>query len=132
MAKQIKVDEAEIKKLMEVLGCSEEEAIDCWKCDNDIEENAEVIALTKKAKENKTTIVDGNVTKGKKKPRTYVSCDEKIELFNLIKNALTESCEKVDVAKENKLLVVEFKGVQFKVDLIKTNTALAEKKGVIA
>ena len=126
---EVKINEKEVADLMRKLGISREEAIDCWKCDNGIEENEEVETLTKKAKENKTTIVDGNVTKGQKKPRTYVSCDEKVELFNLIKDTLTDNCDKVEVSKENKLLEVVYKGVQFKVDLIKTNTALAEKKG---
>lgn len=129
MAKNVKIDEKEIAKLMKSLGCSRKEAISCYMFDNDMEENEEVEALTKKAKENKSSIIDCNATKGVKKPRTYVSCDEKIELFNLLKETLTANCEKVEVTKDNKLLTVEFKGVQFKVDLIKTNIALAEKKG---
>ena len=129
MAKQIKIDENEITKLMNSLGCTHEEAISCYMFDNDMEENEEVEALTKKAKENKASVIDCNVTKGVKKPRTYVSCDEKVALFNLLKDTLTTNCDKVEVSKENKLLVVEYQGVQFKVDLIKTNVALAEKKG---
>lgn len=129
MAKQIKIDEKEITKLMNSLGCSREEAISCYMFDNDMEENEEVEALTKKAKENKSSVIDCNVTKGVKKPRTYISCDEKVALFTLLKDTLTANCDKVEVSKENKLLVVEYQGVQFKVDLIKTNVALAEKKG---
>ena len=129
MAKNIKIDENEIAKLMKSLGCSREEAISCYMFDNDMEDNEEVENLTKKAKENKASIIDCNVTKGVKKPRTYISCDEKIALFNLLKDTLTANCEKVEVTKDNKLLTVEYQGVQFKIDLIKTNVALAEKKG---
>lgn len=127
--KQIKIDEKEIDKLMKSLGCNREEAISCYMFDNDMEDNDEVEELTKKAKENKASVIDCNVTKGVKKPRTYISCDEKIELFNLLKDCLTQNCEKVEVTKDNKLLTVDYKGVQFKVDLIKTNISLAEKKG---
>lgn len=129
MAKNIKIDENEITKLMNSLKCSREEAISCYMFDNDMEENEEVEVLTKKAKENKASVIDCNKTKGTKRPRTYVSCDEKVALFNLLKDTLTDNCDKVEVLKDNKLLVVEYQGVQFKVDLIKTNVALAEKKG---
>jgi uncharacterized protein involved in tolerance to divalent cations len=68
MAKQIKIDENEITKLMNSLGCTREEAISCYMFDNDMEENEEVEALTKKAKENKASVIDCNVTKGVKNP----------------------------------------------------------------
>lgn len=129
MAKrEVKIDEKEISNLMEHLQCSREEAISCYLFDHDMEESAEVEELTKKAKENKTTVIDNNVTKGTKRPRTYVSCDEKVALFTILKDTLTANCEKVEVTKDNKLLTVEYQGVQFKIDLIKTNTALAERK----
>lgn len=122
------INKQEVQNLMKTLGLTEEEAIELWKCDNDMAENEEQKALDKKASKVKIKVADGNVTKGVKKPRTYISCDEKVTLFNLIKTTLEGACESVEVTKDNKLLTVSFNGVQFKVDLIKTNTALAERK----
>lgn len=123
------INKQEVQNLMKTLGLTEEEAIELWKCDNDMAENEEQKELDKKASKVKIKVADGNVTKGVKKPRTYISCDEKVALFNLIKTTLESACENVEVTKDNKLLTVNFNGVQFKVDLIKTNTALAERKG---
>ena len=44
---EVKINEKAVADLMKKLGISREEAIDCWKCDNGIEENEEVETLTK-------------------------------------------------------------------------------------
>lgn len=119
MAKQVNM--TEVANLMTKLGLSEEEAIELWKCDNDMEENEEQNELDKKASKVKVTVTDGNKTKGKSKPRTHINSDAKIELWNLIK----DFCENIEgaetsVLKNEKLLQIVYKDLTFKLDLIQT------------
>jgi len=119
MAKQVNMKE--VANLMVKLGLSEEEAIELWKCDNDMEENEEQNALDKKASKVKIKIADNNVTKGKSKPRTHINSDTKIELYNLLLD-FCQSIEgaEVEVLKKEKLLQIIYKDKTFKVDLIQT------------
>lgn len=119
MAKQVNM--TEVQNLMLKLGLSEEEAIELWKCDNDMEENEEQNELDKKASKVKIKVTDANITKGKSKPRTHINSDAKIELYNMLK----EFCENIEgaevtVLKNEKLLQVVYKDKTFKVDLIQT------------
>jgi len=117
MAKQVNMKE--VKNLMSKLGLSEEEAIELWKCDNDIEENEEQNELDRKASKVKVSVTDGNKTKGKSKPRTHINSDAKIALWNLLK----EFCENIEgaevtVLKNEKLLQIVYQDLNFKLDLI--------------
>lgn len=119
MAKQINM--TEVKNLMAKLSLSEEEAIELWKCDNDMEENEEQNELDTKASKVKVSVTDGNKTKGKSKPRTHINSEPKIELWNMLK----EFCENIEgaettVLKNEKLLQIAYKDLHFKLDLIQT------------
>ena len=69
--KDINVNEKEVNKLVDVLGISQEEAIQTWLEDNDYEINEEVVELTKKAKDNKITATIHGAQKVRAKREEY-------------------------------------------------------------
>lgn len=76
----------------------------------------------KKAKENKVNVgARAETAKKDKKPRTVKISDEKQFVFSEIYNNLCDVfSENVKIEKENKLIIVQFGGKVFKVDLIET------------
>jgi len=121
--KQINIPDKEIKKSMELLELTEEEAIEMWLEDEGYLDNEEQIELTQKAKESgiMTTIHGAKAEqkeKKEKKPKTVKISDEKQELFaNVLKN-LQEIYENVEVLNPNKLISVKIGDKSFKIDLI--------------
>ena len=121
--KKISIPNADIDKLVNTLGITKDEAIECWLDDNDFTTNEEVEELTAKAKKNK---VGTGAAKGKhhknSKPRTVKISDEKQELFTFLKEKLTdfaeEKAETLTVLKENKLFSVTIGDKTFKIDVI--------------
>ena len=113
------VNEQEVQNLMAVLGLTHEEAVELWKCDNDIATNEEQEALNNKASQVKIRIADGNNTKGKSKPRTHINSDAKVDLYNKI----LDFCQNIEgaevsVLKKEKLLQIIYMDKTFKLDLI--------------
>lgn len=114
----------EIKNLMKNLQIGQEEAIEVWKADNDLEQNEEQNALDEKAKKIKIqhNATSDNKRKKSDKPRTTKVSDEKKTLFESILTNI-DRCEGVDrknitILKENKLIQVRMGEKIFKIDLI--------------
>ena len=121
--KQINIPDKEIKKSMELLELTEEEAIEMWLEDEGYLDNEEQIKLTQKAKENGIlSTIHGakaeNVEKKEKKPKTVKISEEKQELFKAILENLEENFENVEVLKQNKLISIKINDKTFKLDLI--------------
>ena len=118
--KAVNIPDEEIKKSMKLLDLSEDEAIQMWLEDNEIEVNQEQEELNQKAKSIK--IQHGASADKERKPpkeRTVKTSDEKKELFHKIySELLTYGNSNVQVLKENKLFSVKINGKIFKIDLI--------------
>ncbi len=118
--KSVNIPTKEIENLMSSLDLSEEDAIDLWLCDNNLEEDEEQSKLDEKASKvhiNKD-IAQKKTKKERKKPEKKVS-DQKKELFNEILEHLTSIYgENVGVLNENKLISVALDGKTFKIDLV--------------
>ena len=109
--------EQEIKKNMEKLGLTREEAEELYECDHDLAENEEQEELQEKASAVK---VETGVVKEKKprKPREIKVSDEKKELFTNILGNLTDNYNNVKVLNENKLIQVQIGTKIFDINLI--------------
>ena len=121
--KQINIPDKEIKKSMELLELTEEEAIEMWLEDEGYLDNEEQIELTQKAKESGIlSTIHGakaeNVEKKEKKPKTVKISEEKQELFKAILENLEENFENVEVLNPNKLISIKINDKTFKLDLI--------------
>ena len=122
--KKVNIPDNELKKNMEKLELSFEDAIALWLEDNDYEINEEQQALDEKAKKVKIQhdAVTSEPRKKSNKPRTVKVSDAKKEFFNQLSEFLTKFCEEnpanYTVLTENKLFQVNFGGEIFKIDLI--------------
>ena len=122
--RKVTIPNAEIKKQMELLDLTKEEAIEMWLDDNDYTTNEEQEALDEKAK--KVKIQHGAEADDKRKkpaaPRTVKVSDEKKELFTTILANLNRAegveAEDITVLKENKLIQVKIGERVFKIDVI--------------
>lgn len=125
--KQINIPDKEIKKSMELLELTEEEAIEMWLEDEGYLDNEEQIELTQKVKDSGIlSTIHGakaeNVEKKEKKPKTVKISDEKQHLFANLKTflegyALNQGAE-VEVLNPNKLILIKIGEKTFKLDLI--------------
>jgi hypothetical protein len=119
--KSVNIPDKEIEKAMKALDLTKDEAIEMWLEDNDYEVNEEQAALDEKAKKVKINHGASAVDKTtkEKKERKVVASDEKQALFSNIYQNLAEIYgNSVEIAKENKLLIVKTGGKTFKIDLI--------------
>ena len=120
--KNINIPDGEIKRHMENLHLTKEEAIQLYLEDEGYLDNEELEELDSKAK--KVKIQHGasaveKTEKKEKKPRTVKISDEKQELFDNIYHFLVETYGgSVEIVKENKLLTLKIGEKTFKVDLI--------------
>ena len=118
----IVIPDGEIDNLVDSLKISQQEAIDLWLSDNNIEENEEQAELDEKA--SKVHILKDIEPKNAKKPRkTPVRkvSDEKKELFNEIFEYLSSIYgENVKILNNNKLISVDLGDENFKINLIQT------------
>lgn len=118
--KTVNIPDEEIQKNMKILELSENEAIQMWLEDNEYELNEEQAQLDKKAK---AVRIDHGACGGAKKteraPRKIEASDAKKQIFSEIWAVLSDlHANSARIEKENKLIVVEFGGKVFKVDLI--------------
>lgn len=119
--KEINIPDEEIKNNMKILEISEEEAIQMYLEDEGYLENEEVQELTKKAKENKTTLikarenVENKKTERKPKENPLKQC-----LISQIYNFLREYSTISDLKIENPTKIITFKcdNKEFKLDLV--------------
>lgn len=120
--KTLNIPKVEIEKSMKILNLSFEDAIQMWLEDREYLENEEQNHLCEVAKMNKITQnIHGAGERGKKtskKPKTFKTSTEKIELFTEILQILTENHQNVKILNQNKLISVEINGKIFKIDLI--------------
>lgn len=122
--KVIKINEKTITSLMKNLHLSKEEAIQVYLEDEGYEINEEQEALTQKAKDNKIT-ASIHKAEAKKKERKKVERKpnpDKEFLIQTLFNTLTEmsDCTNSTVVNTGKIITFEFRGKQFKLDLIET------------
>lgn len=120
--KVVKIPQKEIDNLMKTLELTEQEAIQTWLDDNDYTTNEVVEELTKKAKDNKTTLINKareNV-ENKKTTRERKENPTKAliiaEIFN--KLAEIEGISQLKVENKEKLVTFSLNGNEYKIDLI--------------
>lgn len=119
--KSITIPDSEITKSMKVLDISQDEAIQLWLEDNDYCENAEVIALTQKAKENHAIQHSAKCTKPRASIKRERKPDEEKEnIIHLLSDFLTK-CGYAAVEITNKSKIIQFKIGEnaYKLDLIR-------------
>lgn len=120
--KVVKIPQKEIDNLMKTLELTEQEAIQTWLDDNDYTTNEVVEELTKKAKDNKTTLINKareNV-ENKKTTRERKENPTKAliiaEIFN--KLAEIEGISQLKVENKEKLVTFSLNGNEYKLDLV--------------
>ena len=120
--KVVKIPQNEIDNLMKTLELTEQEAIQTWLDDNDYTINEVVEELTKKAKDNKTTLINkarANV-ENKKTTRERKENPTKAliiaEIFN--KLAEIEGISQLKVENKEKLVTFSLNGNEYKLDLV--------------
>lgn len=119
--KSVKIPDETIKKYIDKLSLTKDEAIALYLEEEGYQVNAEYEELDKKAKQVKILKGAKAETPSKpRKPRTVKISDEKQELFAFVQNALIEeySADNVKVIKENKLFTITIGDKVFKIDLI--------------
>lgn len=119
--KSVRIPDETIKKYMDKLSLTKDEAIALYLEEEGYQVNAEYEELDKKAKQVKILKGAKAETPNKpRKPRTVKISDEKQELFAFVQNALIAeySADNVKVVKENKLFTVAIGDKVFKIDLI--------------
>lgn len=120
--KVVKIPQKEIDNLMKTLELTKQEAIQTWLDDNDYTTNEVVEELTKKAKDNKTTLINkarANV-ENKKTTRERKENPTKAliiaEIFN--KLAEIEGISQLKVENKEKLVTFSLNGNEYKLDLV--------------
>lgn len=124
--KVVNIPKAEIKHYMAELGMKEQDAIDMWLDDHDLQENEDLEELDAKASQVKISHGASAETKAKseRKPRTIVVSDQKQKLFtDILANLQSLYGTDVKVVKDNKLITVDIDGKIFKIDLVETRAA---------
>ena len=119
--KVVKIPQKEIDNLMKTLELTEQEAIQTWLDDNDYTTNEVVEELTKKAKDNKTTLIKARANvENKKTIRERKENPTKAliiaEIFN--KLAEIEGISQLKVENKEKLVTFSLNGNEYKIDLI--------------
>lgn len=117
--KSIRIPDAEIKNSMEALKITQKEAVQMWLEDEGYLENAEVEALTAKAKENKVNHEAKSekvrkVTKRERKPD-----EEKEKLIETLANCLKTAGFDTEITNKSKVIEFNVGENHYKLDLIK-------------
>lgn len=120
--KKIQIPLAEIKVLQHNLQLTVDEAIQTWLDDNDYTTNEVVEELTKKAKDNKTTLINKarvNI-ENKKTTRERKENPTKALIIAEIFNKLTEieGISQLKVENKEKLVTFSLNGNEYKLDLV--------------
>lgn len=128
--KDYHIPQKEIDQAMQSLEISEQEAIEMWLDDNDITTNEQVEELTKKAKANKTTLVNaGKKVREKKVVRERKANPVKEEIVEIIAKFLENyqnlPISSVKVENIGKIITFKVENREFKLDLVEKR----QKKG---
>jgi hypothetical protein len=121
--KDYHIPQKEIDQAMQSLEISEQEAIEMWLDDNDITTNEQVEELTKKAKANKTTLVNaGKKVREKKVERERKANPVKEEIVEIIAKFLENyqnlPISSVNVENIGKIITFKVENREFKLDLV--------------
>lgn len=119
--KEINIPDADIKNYMKTLDLTEEEAIEMYLDDEGYTENDEVEELTKKAKENKTTLIHAQVDKRERKLRETAPKEDKVkeDIINQVSELLSSIADRVDITNKTKMIEFDLDGDHYKFDLIR-------------
>lgn len=128
--KDYHIPQKEIDQAVQSLDITEQEAIQMWLDDNDITTNEQVEELTKKAKANKTTLVNaGKKPREKKVEREHKTNPVKEEIIQIIANSLKNyqnlPISEIKVENIGKIVTFKVENREFKVDLVEKR----QKKG---
>ena len=125
--KMVKIPDEQIKKNMEILDLTEEEAIQMYLEDEGYEVNEEDEKLTKQAKENKTDKIRGESEKPRAKRNVEPKINENKEfLIKLFENALKSAEIVPKVTNKSKIIEFSYNNKQFKLDLIEKRVKKSE------
>ena len=113
---------AEIQKMMKILGCSEDEAREIVEADKAIDKGEKLFELSpeqekasKKARSTgtkKPTVYNFDTAKKKRK-----ECPDKQHLVNLIAEALATECQNIEVTNKERELTFQFNGTGYRLTL---------------
>lgn len=117
--KIVKVPEEYIKKNMEILGISREEAIKMFLEDEGFETNEEVEKLTEKAKNNKISHDAKSSQPRKKTTRERKPDVEKESIIQILAKALTDAGYSPEITNKAKIIEFSNENSNFKLDLVK-------------
>ena len=117
--KTIRIPDVDIKKSMELLGISHDEAVQMWLEDEGYLENAEVEELTEKAKKNKINH-EAKSDKPRKTTRKERKPDEEKEhLIEILANCLKNAGFNTEITNKSKIIEFNVGENHYKLDLIK-------------
>ena len=130
--KNVRIPDDELKKNMQILGLTKDEAIQMFLEDEGYEHNEEQEALEQKAKDNRitATIHQARAYKPKTQRERAVKPDKvKEDIISVIATALAANgYEEVEIVNNAKLITFKFGEDEYKIDLTRKNKKLAEKK----
>lgn len=118
--KNIRIPDAEIQNSMKVLGLTKDEAIQMYLEDEGYLENAEVEALTAKAKENKAVTHEAKADRPRKAVKRERKPDEEKEnLIALLANCLKNAGFEAEITNKSKIIEFNVGENHYKLDLVK-------------
>lgn len=118
--KNIRIPDEEIKKNMQILEISQDEAIQMYLEDEGYLENEVVEELTKKAKENGTAKVKAKSDKVRKPVKRERKPDEEKEkIIEILQNALKNEGIAAEITNKSKIIEFSIENNHYKLDLIK-------------
>jgi len=118
--KNIRIPDEEIKKNMQILNISYNEAIKMYLEDEGYIINETVEKLTKKAKENGTAKVKAKSDKVRKPVKRERKPDEEKEkIIEILQNALKNAGIAAEITNKSKIIEFSIENNHYKLDLIK-------------
>lgn len=118
--KTLNIPDAEIERSMKILKLTKEEAIEMWLDDEGYTEDAEQVALTQKAKENRITATIHSAKEEKEKKavkRERKEDPEKEMIIQKIAEILPEFAENVTITNVGKLISFKIGENDYEIDL---------------
>ena len=118
--KNIRIPDEEIKKNMQILEMSQDEALRMYLEDEGYLKNEVVEELTKKAKENGTAKVKAKSDKVRKPVKRERKPDEEKEkIIEILQNALKNAGIAAEITNKSKIIEFSIENNHYKLDLIK-------------
>ena len=118
--KNIRIPDEEIKKNMQILEISQDEALRMYLEDEGYLKNEVVEELTKKAKENGTAKVKAKSDKVRKPVKRERKPDEEKEkIIEILQNALKNAGIAAEITNKSKIIEFSIENNHYKLDLIK-------------